>query len=376
MACVSTALIVGGGIAGLSAAIALSRAGVRCEVVEVSGVPLGASIGISGRAAEAMVELGIYDEVHRTGMPFGPDSTALTQWDAAGKMIGPGPKRPNWPGAVDGVAVYRPVFIGIMAETARSLGATIRTGVTAREIVNGPDAVTVTFTDGETKSYDLLIGADGIGSKTRAMLFPDAPTPQYAGQMSIRWMSPGPDIADAGWYNGPVGRLGFYHLPVQGLMYTAAVIDMPAWQRMSEEEVYALFARLLDSYTAPAIVALRKRLAPGQEIIGRPFEWVFMPAPWHTGRALLIGDAAHATTSHMGMGGGMALEDSVVLGQCVAAACSLPEALDAFMARRFDRVRIVVETSLKLCALEQAKAPPPEKIAALTAALMALGQPY
>jgi hypothetical protein len=96
----------------------------------------------------------------------------------------------------------------------------------------------------------------------------------------------------------------------------------------------------------------------------------------YRGRALLIGDVAHATTAHMGMGGGMALEDAVVLGQCVAGAATQPEALDAFMTRRFERVRSVVETSVRLSRLEQEKAPPSENQTLLTSAFRALAEPY
>jgi 2-polyprenyl-6-methoxyphenol hydroxylase-like FAD-dependent oxidoreductase len=188
-------------------------------------------------------------------------------------------------------------------------------------------------------------------------------------------MAPGPAIADEGWYHGPVGRLGFYYLP-QGMVYVPAVITMPEWKRLSQDEVFSLFTRLLDSYTAPAVVELRRRLTPDARLIGTAFQWILLPTPWYRGRTLLIGDAAHATTAHMGMGGGMALEDAAVLGQCVANAVTLSEALDAFMARRFERVRLVVETSVKLSRLEQEKAPPTENQALLTAAFMALAQPY
>ena len=91
---------------------------------------------------------------------------------------------------------------------------------------------------------------------------------------------------------------------------------------------------------------------------------------------LLVGDAAHATSAHMGMGGGMALEDAAVLGQCISAAATLPEALHAFMERRFERARLVVETSRRLGELEQETAPPAESMALLTKAFMTLGQPY
>ncbi len=375
MACISTGLIVGGGIGGLSAAVALARVGVACDVVELAEAPLGASLAFSGRAAEALVELGVYAETHRTGTPFGPDSTATSIRDASGRLINPGPRRPTWPGAVEAVAVYRPVFLDVMAAAAQHLGVTIRQGVTARTIQDGADAVSVTFTDGETRRYDLLVGADGIGSSTRTMLLPNAPLPTYAGQLSIRWMAPGPAIQDEGWYHGSVGRLGFYYLP-QNLVYVPAVITMPEWQRMTRDELFALFTRLLDSYTAPAIVELRSRLTPDARLIGRPFEWLLLPQPWYRGRALLIGDAAHATTAHMGMGGGMALEDAAVLSQCVAQAATLPEALGAFMTRRFERVRLVVETSVKLSRLEQEHAPPSENQALLTTAFQTLAQPY
>jgi len=375
MACISKALIVGGGIAGLSAAVALARVGVECDVVELSEAPLGASLAFSGRAAEALVELGVYEDVHDTGTPFGPDSTATSLRDAAGRLINPGPRRPTWSGAVDAVAVYRPVFVDVMTEAAKRLGVNVRQGVTAQTIEDGEDAISVAFTDGQTRRYDLLVGADGISSRTRATLFPNAPNPAYAGQLSIRWMAPGPAIEDEGWYLGPIGRLGFYYLP-QGLVYVPAVINMPEWKRLSHGELFSLFTRLIESYTAPAIVELRSRLTPDTLLIGTSFQWILLPTPWYRGRVLLIGDAAHATTAHMGMGGGMALEDAAVLGQCVAGAATLPDALDAFMTRRFERVRSVVGTSVRLSRLEQEKAPPSESQTLLTSAFRALAEPY
>jgi 2-polyprenyl-6-methoxyphenol hydroxylase-like FAD-dependent oxidoreductase len=182
-------------------------------------------------------------------------------------------------------------------------------------------------------------------------------------------------VQDEGWYASPAGRLGFYYLP-QGVVYIPAVINLPEWRWFSAEDVRATFTALLDSMTAPAIKELRSRLTGESELIGRPFEWLLLPDPWCKGRTLLIGDAAHATSAHMGMGGGMALEDAVVLGQSIAAAKTLPEALEAFMKRRFERVKLVVETSVKLGHLEQQKAPHSENVAVLTKAFAALGQPY
>ena len=78
MACISNALIVGGSIAGMNTAIALANAGVEVDVVELAQEPLGASLAFSGRAAMALVELGIYDEVHATGRPALPGNTAMS----------------------------------------------------------------------------------------------------------------------------------------------------------------------------------------------------------------------------------------------------------------------------------------------------------
>jgi len=375
MTCVSNVLIVGGGIAGLSAAIALSRAGLRCEVLEIADAPLGASLGLSGRAAEALDELGVYDACYATSTPFDSNTTAGQQNDAAGNLVSPGPQRPTWPGAKTALGVYRPVFLQVLADTAKSLGATIHIGLTATAIEDLPDGALVTLSNGEQRKVDLVVGADGIGSRTRPMIFPDAPKPAYAGQISIRWMLPGPPLKGEGWYNGPVGRIGFYYLP-QGMVYVPAVIDEPEMTRKSRQEVFDLFTRLLDSYTAPPIVELRSRLTPDSDLICRPFESIFLQKPWHKGHTLLIGDAAHATSAHMGMGGGMAIEDAAVLGQCIKAASTLPEALEAFMTRRYDRVRIVVETSLALGRMEQVGAATADRIAVMTKAFAAIGQPY
>ena len=375
MACVSNALMIGGGIAGFSAAIALSRVGIRCDVVEIVHATLGASLGISGRAAEALDELGVYDACYATGAPWTRDTKAGNLMDAAGNLIAPAPQRPEWPGAKTAMGVYRPTLMKILEEQAVNLGVRIEKGVTATAIENQEDAAVVTLSTGEQRRYDLVVGADGISSQTRGLLFPEAPKPAYAGQMSIRWMAPGPAIDPEGMYMGPVGRVGFYYLP-QGYIYVAAVVGAQEYVRLSKDELDTLYTKLLDSFTAPAIVELRKRLTPDADLICRPFEWILLSEPWYRGRSLLIGDAAHATTAHMGMGGGMALEDAVVLAQCLDKASTLQEALDTFMTRRLPRVRTVVETSVALSKLEQAKAPPLESRGLMKTAFEAISQPY
>src|ERR1700689_5547608 len=106
MACVSTALILGGGIAGLPAAVALGRVGVHCDVLEIADAPLGASLGVSGRATEALEELGVYEECYDAGTPFTRDTTATSLMDAQGRLLSAGPPRPDWPGAKTAIGIY------------------------------------------------------------------------------------------------------------------------------------------------------------------------------------------------------------------------------------------------------------------------------
>ena len=375
MVCIETALIVGGGIAGLSSAIALSRIGIHCEVLEKNDPKEGASLGISGRATDALQELGIYDKIYHAGTPFPHSSQVTAMRNSTGSVLSQGPNRPKWPNAKEAVGMYRPTLIEVMMEPAESLGVKIFRQVTFTQIKNGPNEVIVTLSTGEKRTYDLLVGADGIGSAVRADLFPDCPSPAYSGQWSIRWMAPGPRVDEEGWYMSSVGRVGFYYLP-EGVVYVASVFNIPESQRMSDDSINKLFSQLLESISAPAVAELRHRFGPKSSLIARPFRWILIPDRWYHNRTMLIGDAAHATTAHMGMGGGMALEDSVVLAQCVKQSETIEDAFDAFMARRFDRVATVVNTSVKLSHLEQKHAPPTETRALLAHALAAISNPY
>ena len=377
MTCVSKGLIVGGGIAGLAAAIALQRCGVQCHVVDLDMKPIGAGIGFAGRAPQALEELGIYDEVYATGKPFTDKMKAPVTRDQSGAVIGSPPSSQEFPGAKPPVGVHRPVFSEILLRKARAMGARVDNKVSITSIAENQSSVAVTFTNGEVGSYDFLIGADGINSRVRSLVFPDAPEPEYAGQMSIRWLAPFPAIPEEDWYSaGRCGKVAIHNMPLYDHIYVPMVFNMPD-AKLSQDQCYEVVDQLLSQFTAPAIVELRKRLMPDSELIPRPFKWLLLDSPWHRGRVLLIGDAAHATTAHMGMGGGMALEDAVVLAQCIGSASTLEEAFGDFMKRRFERVRVVVETSVALSKIEQTGVPPGEDSRTLMAAGMAaLSSPY
>lgn len=372
MASVSKALVVGGGLAGLSATIALRQIGIEVDVAELgdSFGAVGAGIGIAGRAPNALKELGVYDEVAAQG-EIGLSAPDL--YDAAGTLLSAPPPPPPIGDAPDPVGAFRPALAASLLKRARELDARLETGVTVDTLQDTGDAVEVTLSTGEHRTYDVVIGADGAYSRVRSLSFPDAPAPEYAGQMSVRWLAGGEPVQPEGWYlQGERGKMAFYWQPYPQKIYVPFVLNMPR-TRLDQQQAYELLDGFMADFTAPPIVELRSRLRPDDEIIPRPFEWLLL-TEWSRGRVLLIGDAAHATTAHMGQGGAMALEDGVVLAKCVADAETVEDAFAAFFDRRFDRVRTVVETSIELSRREQRNEPADASL--MFNAVRRLAQPY
>lgn len=376
MTAARTCLVVGGGIAGLAAAIALVQKGVEVELVEIAdsfGV-VGSGISIGGRAPQALQELGIYDEVASKG-EVGQDVPRM--YDRAGEPI---PMPPRGTRKVDGVlepvGAYRPVLAEALRARAETVGVQLRISTSIRSITDDDEHVTVTFTDDATKAYDLVIGADGAYSTVRGLVFPDAPRPEYTGQMSIRWMfrHNGP-IDGSGFYlAGEMGRIGMSYLPWPKVVYCPLVVNMPR-TRLDAQQAFDLVAQMTANFSGGAIVEARKHLSIDDEIIARPFDWILLDQ-WHRGHVVLIGDAAHATSAHMGMGGGMALEDGVVLADEIARHADVEAALTAFRERRWPRVSAVVNTSVALSRAEQTGETGPGTAKLQGETMSLLHQPY
>ncbi|KAF2174236.1 hypothetical protein M409DRAFT_16499 [Zasmidium cellare ATCC 36951] len=336
----------------------------------------GASIGVSGQAANAAEELGLYEKLFQAGRHIDRSYSALDLRDTDGDIISKARSDPYGPNSKETVCIYRPTWIRIMTETASELGVQIRPLTTYTAIDNRSDGVTVTTTHGEVLEADIVIGADGLHSAVRELLFPDHPPLTYSGQLSIRWMAPGAQVDPESWYTSSQGRLSFYWLP-ENLVYIASVLHAPEAKHLSADEVRLRFTKLLDSFSAPALKELRSRFDQHVELIARNYYWILLPDPWFRHRGILIGDAAHATTSHMGQGGGMALEDSVVLAQCIRDSSSLEEAFGGFMKRRFERVSTVVNASVQLSRLEQQEDwSPQERMVYRGKAMAAISAPY
>jgi 2-polyprenyl-6-methoxyphenol hydroxylase-like FAD-dependent oxidoreductase len=139
-------------------------------------------------------------------------------------------------------------------------------------------------------------------------------------------------------------------------MYLFVLQNLPTDDFIEPETWPARLAEVLREFTG-VVGDIRDNLNAQSRIVFRPLHKLLLPQPWYKGRVLLLGDAVHATTPHLASGAGIAVEGAIVLAEELQRASSLPQALDAYVARRYDRCRLVVENSVRLGQLENAGTP-------------------
>jgi hypothetical protein len=188
----------------------------------------------------------------------------------------------------------------------------------------------------------------GSNSKVRGAIFGDEYQPKFTGQGVWRYNVRRPADVDYAFLCVGLegGKCGFIPLS-QDTGYVLLVQAEPGNPHHPADKLADIFRERLSGCTG-VMAGLRDRIADSSPVIYRPLEALLMPAPWHKGRVLLIGDAAHSTTPHLGQGAAQAVEDGVVLGELLRRDEPLPRLLDEFMQRRFERCKFIVEGSLQL----------------------------
>ncbi|MPQ96396.1 hypothetical protein GB931_00340 [Modestobacter sp. I12A-02628] len=161
-----------------------------------------------------------------------------------------------------------------------------------------------------------------------------------------------------------------------GRVYFAAGRDYPGKPHIDQDEARRIVRENMGAFTAPLMQALRDRITDETRMVVNDYDWLLLPDPWYRGRVVVIGDAAHATTAHLASGGGMAIEDAVVLGQEVAGGGAVEEVLQRFAQRRFERARLVVETSVEIGRLQARGEPVQVQNQLRGRAMGALSSPY
>jgi 2-polyprenyl-6-methoxyphenol hydroxylase-like FAD-dependent oxidoreductase len=350
---VERVLIVGGGIGGLSTAIALRRAGIEVDVVEVNPRWDVYGVGIiqPPNAIRALAMLGLAEACVAAGHAMEGSRSHDSQGNVLADIDFERPAGMTFP-MMNGLA--RPQLHRILSNATLEAGANVRTGVTFSSIEHDPDGVGVTFTDSTSGRYDLLVGADGINSAVRRDVFGEEPAPTPTGQVVWRYNLPRyPGLTRLWMFDGARGRAGFVPL-AEDLMYVLLVEKPPEDEpaRPPEERLAEVFRERLGEFGGP-VAEVRDQIVDPAAVVLRAVESIFLPPPWYRGRVLLIGDAAHATSPHVGQGAAQAIEDGVVLAEELASPKALAQALEDFMARRYERCRIVVEGSLQIGRWEQ-----------------------
>ncbi|MGN8001087.1 FAD-dependent oxidoreductase [Sphingomonas sp. 22176] len=364
-------LVIGGGIGGLTAAIALRGKGFAVDVIERDPNWSVYGVGIIQQAnvLRAMKALDLLDDYLDAGVGF--DAVEIFRPDGVQVARVPAPRLLE--GYPANVGIGRPALHKVLGDRTIAVGAKVRLGITAETIVDDGEHVAVTFSDGSSGIYDLVIGADGVYSQTRQTLFPDVERPQFTGQAVWRYNFPRfPGLDSLHVYNGPTG-VGF--VPISdALMYMYATTPEPDNPRYPREGLAATMRTKLAS-CAPVIRDLAEQITDDDGVVYRPLEGMLVEGPWHHGRVVLLGDAVHATTPHLGQGAGMAIEDSLVLADELAKGETVEEAFTAYRARRFDRCAYIVRESLAICHGQLGKGPPVDNAKATAEMFAVTAQP-
>lgn len=348
-------LIVGGGIAGLTAAVALCRVGFEIDIVEINPQWSVYGVGIiqQGNALRALDTIGLAEKCVAAGHPMG----SVRFHDSQGLFLFEVPQ-PQMAGAQypPGNGITRSRLHTILQEAIREAGATIRLGLTVSSLVQLDDRVTVSFSDRSRMQYDLVVGADGLRSQMRRLVFGSAYLPTYVGQMCWRYNVPRLPEVKTGWLfdGGAFGKAGFIPLS-SDLMYILLVETPPAGvpPRFPEAQLASALRERLAAFGGPVAQVRDQYISASSEVVYRPFETLLLSPPWYRGRVVLIGDAAHSMTAHVAQGAAMAIEDAIVLAEELGSQTPLPAALDHFMLRRHERCKTLVDISSQLSQWER-----------------------
>jgi 2-polyprenyl-6-methoxyphenol hydroxylase-like FAD-dependent oxidoreductase len=344
-----TALVAGGGVAGTVAAIALHRAGWQPRLfesrLEGEADERGAFLTVAVNGLTALRALDL-DPARVLAAGFATPELAMC--NGAGRRLA---VLPLGGPTADGTAtttIRRADLYGALRAVAVERGIPIDYGKRLTGYTEQPGSVVATFTDGTSAEGDLLVGADGLHSRTRKGLNPDGPAPTYLGLLNAGGFTDRPVEADLdgtpglmhmafgrrcffGWAVAPDGRVWWFANPPSRLPARPGDFTPESWR-----------SHLIDLFAGddlPAAAIIRATDVP----IGPWNTDDLRRVPvWHSDRVVLAGDAAHAVAPSAGQGASMAIEDAVVLGRCLAAHDELPAALAAYERTRRGRVEKVV----------------------------------
>jgi 2-polyprenyl-6-methoxyphenol hydroxylase-like FAD-dependent oxidoreductase len=342
MAAAHNVLVIGGGIAGLVAALALRRAGIQATLYEahpMTGEGLGGMLMVAPNGLEALRLVGA--DVSTIGQPL----RRMVMGDGSGKTFGEFAGLPHLPPSQ---LLWRADLWQLLRERTASQQLHIEYGKRLVSVDHPSSGVTARFADGSSAQGDVLVGADGIRSEVRRLIDPSAPGPKYVGFIGFGGYLPRSPIggktdamhfvfgkrAFLGYWSAPDGALGWFsNLPRTEPLTMAQTRAIPAseWLRQLREaftdEVPG--QQLLEQTTADQLLSFG-----AGEILPSV-------ARWHRARMVLVGDSAHAPSSSSGQGASMAIESAIQLAKCLRDIPDLSAAFSVYEQLRRPRVERV-----------------------------------
>lgn len=312
--------IIGAGIAGPALAVFLRKLGHQVTVCEARQSEGGAFLTLAPNGMHVLAQLGIREHVEAEGA----EMLGMKFQNARGEQVGEIDLRESREKyGASSYTIRRASLQRALLAAATQAGASIQLGKRLTQLEP------LTFEDGTTDSADLVIGCDGIRSRVRTLLFPDAPKPKFTGLQDFGGIAAGVSDLEEGYMHMVFGKRAFFGAQRRG--------ETLYWFHNGPSADPAQLSAL-HAEDPPFIRAILARSEiqgpwPQHDILGLP--------RWHRGHVCLIGDAAHATTPSAGQGASLALEDAALLARC------LREGRDfaAFQALRQKRVNAIVMAS-------------------------------
>ena len=337
------ALIVGGGVAGPVTAMALRQSGIDSVVYEAytgGADDAGSFLTFASNGLDALRTIDAHHLVLSEGFP----TPRMTIQSGNGKHLGDVPNGGTLPDGTVSQTLKRADLYRALRDEAVRRGARVEYGKRLVDAETTLGGVTARFEDGTEAEGDLLIGADGIHSRTRLIIDPSAPGARYVPVLNIGGYARGVTVqAEPGTFRMVFGKRAFFGYAVHPSGEVWWFANPPRADEPTGAELAAIGTEqwreiLIDLFAdddSPAVEIIHS--TPGELSGWATYDLPSVPT-WHRESMIIIGDAAHATAPSSGQGASMAIEDAVVLARCLR---DLPDTGQAFAAyERLRRARV------------------------------------